>query len=58
MSKINVEEADEIDDLLSNRKPLVIIDPFELIHNVGKGVHQTKLLKIVSFFKQTYKLLC
>lgn len=34
MTNIDLEEADEVEDLFSNHKPLVIQDPFELCHNV------------------------
>lgn len=57
MSKINIEEADEVEDLFSNYKPLVIQDPFELIHNVSKGVQEPKLYKIISYLRATHELL-
>ena len=57
MERINVEEADEVDELFSNHKPMVIQDPFELIHNVSKGVQESKLNKIVNYMRSTYELL-
>lgn len=57
MSKINLEEADEVEDLFSNHKPMVIQDPIELIHNVSKGVQEQKLCKIISYLRSTHELL-
>lgn len=57
MSKINLEEADEIEDLFANHKPLVIQDPFDLVHNVGKGIQEAKLNKIIHLMRCTYELL-
>lgn len=57
MACINVEEADEVEDLFSNHKPFVIQDPFELCHNVAKGVQPTKLLKIITFMQRCHELL-
>lgn len=56
MSNIDVDKADEVEDLFSNYKPLVIQDPFELCHNVAKGIQQMKLRKIISSMRQTYEL--
>ena len=49
--------ADEVDDLFANRKPLVVQDPFDLIHNVGKGMVQNKLNRFVSFSRRSYEML-
>jgi hypothetical protein len=57
MKDIVVEEADEVDELFSNYKPLVVQDPFELIHNVGKGVQEAKLLKIINYMQCTHEVL-
>jgi Cid1 family poly A polymerase len=57
MRNVNVEEADEVDELFSNFKPMVVQDPFELIHNVSKGVHEGKLNKIISYMQLTHELL-
>lgn len=57
MSLIDLDEADEVEDLFSNHKPMVIQDPFELIHNVSKGVQEQKLFKIISYFRSTHELL-
>ncbi len=57
MMKIDIEKADEVEDLFSNYKPLVIQDPFELIHNVSKGVQDRKLYKIICYMKATHELL-
>lgn len=57
MAGINIEQADEVEDLFANKKPLVIQDPFELCHNVAKGVPMTKLERLVSLMKQTYEIL-
>lgn len=56
MATIDLEEADEVEDLFSNRKPLVIQDPFELCHNVSKGVQLPKLKKLISFMRQSHEL--
>lgn len=57
MSKIDVDEADEVEDLFSNHKPMVIQDPFELIHNVSKGIQENKLIKMISYLRATLELL-
>jgi DNA polymerase sigma len=57
MSKINLEEADEVEDLFANYKPLVIQDPFDLVHNVSKGIQEQKLMKIIHYLRTTYDLL-
>lgn len=57
MSTIDVDEADEVEDLFSNYKPLVIQDPFELCHNVAKGVQQPKLLKMLTLMQRTHEIL-
>jgi len=57
MSKINLEEADEVEDLFANYKPLVIQDPFDLVHNVSKGIQEQKLMKIIHYMRTTYDLL-
>lgn len=57
MNNLNLSEADEIDDLFANRKCLVIQDPFELIHNVGKGVPKLKLNRIISLCRRSYEIL-
>jgi DNA polymerase sigma len=57
MGKLDLEEANEIDDLFANFKPLVVQDPFELIHNVGKGVQEQKLLKIIHYMRATLEIL-
>ncbi|CRK87622.1 CLUMA_CG001418, isoform A [Clunio marinus] len=38
METIDIEEADEVEDLFSNHKPMVIQDPFELCHNLSGGL--------------------
>lgn len=57
MSKIDLDEADEVEDLFSNHKPLVVQDPFELCHNVAKGVQLPKLQKIVSLLRRTHEII-
>lgn len=57
MESINLDEADVVDDLFSNNKPMVIQDPFELIHNVAKGVQPTKFAKIINYMQMTYEIL-
>jgi predicted nucleotidyltransferase len=57
MAKVDLDEADEVEDLFSNRKPFVIQDPFELCHNVSKGVHLSKLNKIINFMRQSHEIL-
>lgn len=57
MSKIDLDEADEVEDLFSNHKPMVIQDPFELCHNVSKGIQAQKLKKIVNYMRHTLELL-
>lgn len=56
MAKIDLDEADEVEDLFSNHKPLVIQDPFELCHNVAKGVQLPKLKKLITFMRQSHEL--
>lgn len=56
MATVDLDEADEVEDLFSNHKPLVIQDPFELCHNVSKGVQLPKLKKLVSFMRQSYEI--
>lgn len=56
MSQIDVDEADDVEDLFAHYKPLVIQDPFELCHNVAKGVPQTKLVKIINFMQQSHEI--
>jgi hypothetical protein len=55
MEQINVEEADEVEDLFSNHKPFVIQDPYELCHNVAKGVQAAKLQKIINFMQRGHE---
>lgn len=57
MHNLDLSEADEIDDLFANRKCLVIQDPFEFIHNVGKGVAKTKLNRIISLCRRSFDIL-
>lgn len=57
MSKINLHEADEIEDLFANYKPLVIQDPFDLSHNVSKGIQEQKLLKMIHMMRCSYEVL-
>lgn len=57
MSKIDLDEADEIEDLFANHKPLVVQDPFELCHNVAKGVQLPKLQKIIGLLRRTHGIL-
>lgn len=57
MSTIDLEEADEVEDLFSNHKPLVIQDPFELCHNVAKGIQAPKLKKIINYMRNTLEFL-
>lgn len=57
MQNIVPEEADEVEDLFSNRKPFVIQDPFELCHNVAKGIQAPKLLKIVNYMRRSFEIL-
>lgn len=57
MASIIIEQADEVEDLFANKKPLVIQDPFELCHNVAKGVPMTKLERLITLMKQTYGIL-
>jgi DNA polymerase sigma len=57
MAHIDVEEADEVEDLFSNHKPFVIQDPYELCHNVAKGVQPSKLVKIVHFMQLGHEIL-
>ncbi|KAG5683249.1 hypothetical protein PVAND_012541 [Polypedilum vanderplanki] len=57
MNNIDLDEADEINDLFANYKPLVVQDPFELIHNVSKGVQDQKLLKIIHYMRATLDIM-
>lgn len=57
MAHIDLDEADEVEDLFSNHKPFVVQDPYELCHNVAKGVQSPKLLKIIKFMQQSYEIL-
>ena len=57
MSKIDLNDADEVEDLFSNFKPLVIQDPFELCHNVAKGVQHHKLKKIINYMQRSHEIL-
>lgn len=57
MQNVDWDCADEIDDLFANEKPLVIQDPFELCHNVGKGVREKGLKRIVECMKMTHTIL-
>lgn len=57
MQNLNISAADEIDDLFANRKCLVIQDPFEFSHNVGKGVPRTKLNRIISLCRRSFEIL-
>lgn len=57
MKVVNLEDADEVDDLFANRKPLVVQDPFELCHNVGKGIREKGLKRIVDSMKLTHEIL-
>lgn len=55
MSNIDVKKADEVEDLFSNYKPLVIQDPFELCHNVAKGIQVSKIIKIIKAMRATFE---
>lgn len=55
METIDVDEADEVEDLFSNHKPFVIQDPFELCHNVSKGVQLPKLTKIINYMRRSHE---
>jgi DNA polymerase sigma len=57
MQRIDMDEANEIDDLFANCKPLVVQDPFELIHNVGKGIPDQKLMRIIHLMRSTCDVL-
>lgn len=57
MMNIDLRVADEVDDLFANRKPLVVQDPFDLIHNVGKGMVQNKLNRFIAFSRRSYEML-
>lgn len=57
MEQLNLDEADEVEDLFANYKPLVIQDPFELCHNVAKGVQEFKLKKMQLFMTRTLEIL-
>lgn len=57
MSKIDLDEADEVEDLFANHKPLVVQDPFELIHNVGKGFAEGNLMKMIHYMRCTNDIL-
>lgn len=57
MEQLNLDEADEVEDLFANYKPLVIQDPFELCHNVAKGVQELKLKKMQLFMQRTLEIL-
>lgn len=57
MRDISLDEADPVEDLFANEKPLVVQDPFELCHNVAKGIREKGLKKIVESMKQTHEIL-
>ena len=57
MESINLDEADEVEDLFANYKPFVIQDPFELCHNVAKGVQTQRLLKIINYMRLSYEII-
>lgn len=57
MAQVDLEEADEVEDLFSNHKPLVVQDPYELCHNVSKGVQSPKLLKMISYMQRSHEIL-
>jgi hypothetical protein len=47
MDQLNLNKADKIRDLFAYKKPFVVQDPYEHIHNVAKGftTKQTKTFK-------------
>lgn len=53
---IDVEEADEVEDLFANYKPFVIQDPFELCHNVAKGIQTPRLNRIINCMRRSYEI--
>jgi Cid1 family poly A polymerase len=57
MAQIDLEEADEVEDLFSNHKPFVVQDPYELCHNVSKGVQAPKLLKMINYMRRSHEIL-
>lgn len=57
MASIDLDEADDVEDLFANHKPFVIQDPFELCHNVAKGIQTPRLQKIVNYMRQSYEIL-
>lgn len=57
MSDLNLDDADEVEDLFANRKPLVVQDPFELCHNVGKGIREKGLKRIIDCMTVTHDIL-
>lgn len=57
MKDLDLKTADKIDDMFANRKPIVVQDPFDLIHNVGKGMVFNKLNKFVAFSRRSFEML-
>lgn len=57
MESIDVDEADDVEDLFANYKPFVIQDPFELCHNVAKGVQTPRLLKIINYMRRSHEII-
>lgn len=53
MQRINIKEADHVKDLFAYEKPMVVQDPFELVHNVAKGVRAPSVERFVGYCKLT-----
>lgn len=57
MMTIDMNAADEVKDLFAINSPLVLQDPFELIHNCGKGVPKARLNRIIELCRHSHNLL-
>ncbi|XP_063699349.1 terminal uridylyltransferase Tailor-like [Culicoides brevitarsis] len=57
MKNINLLKAENLTDLFAFDKAMVIQDPFELIHNVAKGVKSTSCDRFISYCRLTSEFL-
>jgi hypothetical protein len=51
---LDVKNADFVRDLFANRKPFVVQDPFEHIHNVSKNFTLQKTRKFKDFCRESW----
>lgn len=56
-AQLNLAEAHPVSDLLAYSKPMVVQDPFELNHNVAKGLSASNVSRFRTICKQTGEML-